>query len=361
MEQPHVLWIDNFSKFISRSIPTADKGVFSSCLWTGVSLFKLPDGVGDAISDEIKLDGDERVVPAMPSDILMYQEGVVAAVNHVLSLGPKYSDNAAVCKYNVCTVPLKVDTHIYHDVAADVNSYNMSHLRAVDLIEHNIGSNRGLLTILDTICHERNIHGDVPCTRYTTFNVDENIFWRILKVRNSNPCVLHYINYVSNCFVSKRNQNLLCKFLVGCTLKKIFEKDFGLCVSCFNDSCVQVMYDRSEGGKRLRTYVGCSLAWWHSYKWATKRILIVYANDFIAPLFHYLWPARQFDPMKCSHTSATTILSYIRLAYPGFKNSLQEQLANPIITVRQRTILQNLQHLCEFFIPVVCIFWCMVD
>ena len=115
------------------------------------------------------------------------------------------------------------------------------------------------------------------------------------------------------------------------------------------------MYDRSEGGKRLRTYVGCSLAWLHSYKWATKRIMIVYASDFIAPLFHYLWPARQFDPTKFSHTSATTILSYIRLAYPGFKNSLLEHLANPIITVRQRTILQNLQHLCEFFIPVVCI------
>jgi hypothetical protein len=114
------------------------------------------------------------------------------------------------------------------------------------------------------------------------------------------------------------------------------------------------MYDRSGGGVRLRTYAGCSLAWWHSYKWATKRILIVYASDFIAPLFHYLFPTRQFDSNKCSHTVATTILSYIRLAYPRFKTPLREQLANPTISVRQRTILQNLQHLCEFFIPVVC-------
>ena len=114
------------------------------------------------------------------------------------------------------------------------------------------------------------------------------------------------------------------------------------------------MYDSSGGGERLRRYAGCSLAWWHSYKWATKRIMIVYASDFIAPLFHYLFPTRQFDTSKFSHTAATTILSYIRLAYPRFKNSLQEQLANPVISVRQRTILQNLQHLCEFFIPVVC-------
>lgn len=113
------------------------------------------------------------------------------------------------------------------------------------------------------------------------------------------------------------------------------------------------MYDRSDGGKQLRTYAGCSLAWWHSFKWATKRILIVYATDFIAPLFHYLFPDRQFDAMKCSHSAATTILCYIRLSYPSFKQTLIEVLANPLLTVRQKTILQNLQHLCEFFIPVV--------
>lgn len=113
------------------------------------------------------------------------------------------------------------------------------------------------------------------------------------------------------------------------------------------------MYDRSNGGRMLRTYAGCSLAWWHSYKWATKRIMVVYATDFIAPLFHYLFPDRQFDPMKSSHSASTTILSYIRLAYPRFKDSLQQALGVATISVRQRTILQNLQHLCEFFIPVV--------
>ena len=153
----------------------------------------------------------------------------MAAVNHVLSLGPKYSDGAAVSRYNVRTVPLKVDTDIFNDVAADVNSYNMSHVRAVDLLEHNIGSNRGLLTILDTICHERNIHGDVPCTKYTTFNVDENIFWRILKVCNINSCVLHYINYASNRFVSKSNQNLFCKFLVVALSRKFSKKILVFC------------------------------------------------------------------------------------------------------------------------------------
>ena len=190
LQLPHLLWIDNFSKFISRSIPTADKGVFSQCLWTGVSLFSLPDGVGDAISDRVQRGVDGRAIPAMPRDILQYQSGVMTAVYHVLSLGPEYNSSAAVTKYKVRTIPLKVDTNTFDEVADNVNSYNMSHIRAVDLLEHNIGSNRGLLTILDTMCREKNIHGDAPCTRYTTFNVDENIFWRILKVHNRNEHVL---------------------------------------------------------------------------------------------------------------------------------------------------------------------------
>jgi hypothetical protein len=195
LQLPHLLWIDNFSKFISRSIPTADKGVFSQCLWTGVSLFALPDGVGDAISDRVQRGVDGRAIPAMPRDILQYQSGVMTAVYHVLSLGPEYNSSAAVTKYKVRTVPLKVDTNTFDEVADNVNSYNMSHIRAVDLLEHNVGSNRGLLTILDTMCRERNIHGDAPCTRYTTFNVDENIFWRILKVHNRNQHVLHRLMY----------------------------------------------------------------------------------------------------------------------------------------------------------------------
>jgi hypothetical protein len=191
LQLPHLLWIDNFSKFISRSIPTADKGVFSSCLWTGVSLFALPEGVGEAISDRVQRGVDGHTIPAMPRDILQYQSSVMNAVYHVLSLGPEYNSKAAVTKYKVRTVPLKVDTNAFDEVADNVNSYNMSHIRAIDLLEHNIGSNRGLLTILDTMCRERNIHGDAPCTRYTTFNVDENIFWRILKVHNRNQHVLY--------------------------------------------------------------------------------------------------------------------------------------------------------------------------
>ena len=113
------------------------------------------------------------------------------------------------------------------------------------------------------------------------------------------------------------------------------------------------MYDREGYGRNLRKYMGVSLAWWHSYKWATKRILVVFSTDFIAPLYHSLWPEVTFSVDKTSHAAGSTFLSYIRLAYPSFQKELASALANPVLLPRQRTILSNLLHLCEFFIPVV--------
>lgn len=113
------------------------------------------------------------------------------------------------------------------------------------------------------------------------------------------------------------------------------------------------MYDTSHGGRRLRTFTSLSLALWHSYKWATKRILQVFSNDFIGPMFHFLQPNREYTPDKMKHPAATTYISYIRLAYPSFKRQLVEALQKNVFLPRQKTLLRNLETLCEFFIPVV--------
>ena len=62
----------------------------------------------------------------------------------------------------------------------------------------------------------------------------------------------------------------------------------------------QILYDKNGAGIHLRKYVGWSLAWWHNYKWATYRIMHVFAVDFIGPLFHNLFPDRNFDVKKMS-------------------------------------------------------------
>lgn len=116
---------------------------------------------------------------------------------------------------------------------------------------------------------------------------------------------------------------------------------------------VQVMYDRSGAAVQLRKYMGLSLAWWHSYKWATKKIMQVFGKDIIAPMFHHLFPDREYAPDKMKLPAMTTYLSYIRLAYPSFRDELAISLSRRDLTARQSHVLQNLSDLCEFFIPAV--------
>ena len=116
---------------------------------------------------------------------------------------------------------------------------------------------------------------------------------------------------------------------------------------------LQVIYDKSTAGKKLGKYTGISLAWWHTYKWCTKKIMQVFANDIIAPLFHHLFPGKKYAPKIMSHSANTTYLSYIRLAYPHFQQALSNALVNHNLNTKQLGLLHNLQDLCEYFIPTV--------
>ena len=114
------------------------------------------------------------------------------------------------------------------------------------------------------------------------------------------------------------------------------------------------MYDRQKSGEVFSKYVGVSLAWWHSYKWATKKIMQAFGPDFIGPLFHHIFPLKKFAPKKSKLSSNATVLSWIRLAYPSFRSALEEALSLPGIFPRAKRLLTNMQDLCQYFIPVVC-------
>jgi len=113
------------------------------------------------------------------------------------------------------------------------------------------------------------------------------------------------------------------------------------------------MYDKSNTGVHLRKYVHVSLALWHNYKWATAKLFKVFGRDFIGPFFHRLFPDTAIDLTNFNHSSATTILSYMRLSFPHFKDELEQTMTLPSLTGRAKIDLTNLWHLLNYFIPVV--------
>ena len=120
------------------------------------------------------------------------------------------------------------------------------------------------------------------------------------------------------------------------------------------------MYDRSGCGVNLRKYVSVSLALWHNFKWCSYRLCEVYQADFIAPCYHSILPDTEFNLKLMKMPSITTLMSYMRLAYPKFQQQLIMARREQNLTPRSRNLLTNLYHLFEFFIPIVSYFFVFV-
>lgn len=79
----------------------------------------------------------------------------------------------------------------------------------------------------------------------------------------------------------------------------------------------------------------------------------VFGKDIIAPMFHHMFPEREYAVAKMKLPSMSTYLTLIRLAYPSFKKQLRIATAREDLTARQQAVLRNITDLVEFFIPVV--------
>ena len=190
-QHPHNLWYDNFSKIYRIHKPTVGKGVYHSCMWTGVAL-NLYDG--DPVDVSVKHHRDGSVIPAMPDDLFVELYTVTQTIQYIHEQGMFYYDNSLVVKYDVRTIPLK-PTLPHDDPLApgmERGSNNMSSTVPYMMLKDNIGSNLGLMKIMRTFYEERQMDTG-ECSDYHTLNVDENIFWRTIKV-----CVCLYV-YVCVC------------------------------------------------------------------------------------------------------------------------------------------------------------------
>ena len=114
-----------------------------------------------------------------------------------------------------------------------------------------------------------------------------------------------------------------------------------------------MMYDKSSGGSELRKYLSCNLAYWHSFKLATKMIWKGFANSIWARLWHRMYPGSKFNVINPSPQEAAMHMVYMARAYPGFKVDLESAIAEGSADEAGKAMLLNIQFLCEFAIPAV--------
>ena len=179
---PHALWWDNFSKFFANNVPTVMKDIFSSCLWTGVTVneYSGPHVSIDVVHDDES--GD--IVPAMPANIMLYKQDVNNTINECYRGDcSRFSESLVYC-YAINSIPLTIDVKKFPQMKQQITSETNStkYIHPSNLIQQNIGSNRGLLYILRKFQEDHKMHYQDVCDKYHTLNVDENIYYRILKV-----------------------------------------------------------------------------------------------------------------------------------------------------------------------------------
>jgi hypothetical protein len=119
---------------------------------------------------------------------------------------------------------------------------------------------------------------------------------------------------------------------------------------------LQFFYDRSGVGAPLRNKLVVQLGTWHTYKQACTVVWRWWGPRVFAPLFHELISHANFSK-SAKLSSITRFLTIVRLAYPSFKQDLDDAIRgrsglpdDERIAVSQ---LRDLKKLLNFFIPVV--------
>ena len=96
-----------------------------------------------------------------------------------------------------------------------------------------------------------------------------------------------------------------------------------------------------------------NLAWWHTYKHCSTLLWKTFAQSFFGPMFHWLYPHHEAKLKPGSLNWAQSHFILIRFAWPHVKANLERVLTEENIQPCHRAMLDDIQFICEFAIPVV--------
>jgi hypothetical protein len=175
----HVMWLDNFNKFIGVRVQNMDKGLWLNCSWTGQALTKH---CGDPDLIDLTITDDQR---GMPDDIWRLYDVVVAQLEAVCEQGKNLAKHSIVETLDVRRVPLKMDPKKLPDGPLKQkllkrSAESLHNFYPIGMIDENIGANRGFLRILWDVLQKAKAD---PRQRIQLLSTDSNIYFRIMKVR----------------------------------------------------------------------------------------------------------------------------------------------------------------------------------
>ena len=114
-----------------------------------------------------------------------------------------------------------------------------------------------------------------------------------------------------------------------------------------------MMYDTTDGGRRLRLYNSLNLAWWHTFKHVSMKIWNVFARDVFAHLWHHLYPGHIFFSKPSSFVCVLAHFTWLFMARDQVQNKLAELLTSDDLSPVTRAFACDMDFLLNVAIPVV--------
>ena len=184
--EPHVIWLDNFSKMFRTRMGSMGVDSINKMLWTGIAIKRFTQNPLE--TDAVMRDELGIVIPATAADPFVFTRSLIDLLEtYTQTLSKAYVEshsNSLMVRWNAHTVPLTPDlAYLNPAMRSTVEQChdNMANFYPEGLDKNNIGSNIGLSRVVRKIYNERTMNS-IACKRYTIFTVDVNIYDRMLKV-----------------------------------------------------------------------------------------------------------------------------------------------------------------------------------
>ena len=173
-------WIDNFSKTYRSTMPSMERGTYSSCLWTGIANRKYTGRLD--ISMEYKFTQGGQLITAMPPDLWQNESKFLDLYKTMDDAPEDYLQYSLCQSWNISNVPPKPKIDEIKYPRLSVNSKKCRRLDNMipeRLSRYNMASNEDTLLLVREILEETNTR----VKRYRVILSDINIFDKLIKVQ----------------------------------------------------------------------------------------------------------------------------------------------------------------------------------
>lgn len=122
----------------------------------------------------------------------------------------------------------------------------------------------------------------------------------------------------------------------------------------------QLVYNTNNPLHFFSQNLALVLGTWHPYKLCSENIYQKFLHTFLGPAFHTLFPTSAIK-VKPRLSQLEHFFSLLSRAYPLFRQELMLAVLHMDTQQRFYSDLWNLFDIFEFFLPLVCNFFCFLS